>query len=361
MKDPQAAIDRIRNVIETKTRFVLTTHVHPDGDGIGCELALYHHLKGLGKDVHILNPSPLPDLYRFLDPEGARIQEYGERHARTLGEAEALFLLDLSSVDRLGPMGSALAKNGPLRICIDHHPGPGPSCDLAWIDDRAASVGELVFVLLKRSGCGISREIAEALYVAILTDTGGFRYSNVTAQTHRVVAELLGTGFDHHDIYRRVYESTTWRQYLLFARAIGGLERACSDKVAWMCLTREMFEETGTEEKDTEGLAEFPRGIAGVQIAILFIERGPDCIRVRFRSRRETPVDGLARELGGGGHKNASAAVLEGTPLRAAVDRVVALAGKYVRQGSGIGDQGSGTAPNPFQEPSSKGNLDDAF
>jgi phosphoesterase RecJ-like protein len=327
----QAAIDRIREAIETKRRFVLTTHVNADGDGIGSELALYHHLRDLGKDVHILNPSPLPDLYRFLDPGGSRIQEYGERHARTLGEAEVLFLLDLSSVDRLGPLRSALAKQEPLRICIDHHPGPGQSCDLAWIDERAASVGELVFFLLKRFGRGISREIAEALYVAILTDTGGFRYSNVTAQTHRVAAELLETGFDHHDIYRRVYVSTSWGQYLLFARAVGDLERACDGRVAWVSVTRKMFEETGTEEKDTEGLAEFPRGIAGVQIGILFIERGPDCIRVRFRSRRETPVDGLARELGGGGHKNASAAVLEGTALRKAVDRVVALAGKYVR------------------------------
>jgi len=329
MKDRQAAIDRIREAIETKTRFVLTTHVHADGDGIGSELALYYHLKDLGKDVHILNPSPLPDIYRFLDPAGTRIQEYGERHARTLGEAEVLFLLDLSSVDRLGPLRSALAENRPLRICIDHHPEQGPSCDLAWIDDQAASVGELVFLLLKRCGREISPAIAEALYVAILTDTGGFRYSNVTAQTHRVAAELLGTGFDHHDVYRRVYESTTWKQYLLFARAVGKLERACDDKVAWMSLTRQMFEETGTEEKDTEGLAEFPRSIGGVQIAILFIEQAPDCIRVRFRSRRETHVDELARELGGGGHRNASAAVLKGTGLQGAIDKVLALAGKY--------------------------------
>ena len=144
-----------------------------------------------------------------------------------------------------------------------------------------------------------------------------------------MAADLLGTGFDHHDVYRRVYESTTWKQYLLFARTVGKLERACDDKVAWMSLTRQMFEETGTEEKDTEGLAEFPRSIGGVQIAILFIEEAPDCRRVRFRSRRETHVDELARELGGGGHRNASAAVLKGTGLQGAIDKVLALAGKY--------------------------------
>lgn len=330
MNQPRAVMDRILEAIRSNARFVLTTHVNPDGDGIGSELALSHHLKDLGKEVHILNPSPLPDLYRFLDPEGTRIKGYTEQDARTVREAEVLFLLDLANSARLGALGTAVAGKGPLRICIDHHPTQGSSCDLAWIDDRAAATGEMVFSLLKQDGCEISRAIAEALYVALLTDTGSFRYANVTAQTHRVVAELLETGIVHHEIYRRVYESNSWNQSLLFAKTIGDMQRACNDRVAWMKITQEGFEETGAREKDTEGLAEFPRSIGEVQISILFIEQAQDRIRVRFRSRNDIAVDGLARELGGGGHRNAAATLLKETTLADAIDKVLGLTGKYV-------------------------------
>jgi phosphoesterase RecJ-like protein len=330
VREHRSTIDRILEMVRTKERFVLTTHVNPDGDGIGSELALYHHLKGLGKEVHILNPSPLPDLFRFLDPEGTRIKGYTEVHARTVEEAEVLFLLDLTNSDRLGALGGAVAGKGPLRVCIDHHPTQGSSCDLAWIDDTAAATGEMVFSLLEKDGCEISRAIAEALYVALLTDTGSFRYANVTARTHRVVAELLETGVDHTGIYRHIYESNSWNQSLLFAKTIGDMQRACNDRVAWMKITRERFEETGAREKDTEGLAEFPRSIAEVQIAILFIEQAKDRIRVRLRSRNDIAVDGLARELGGGGHRNAAATLLKETTLDEAIDKVLALADKYV-------------------------------
>ena len=232
MKDPRPPIDRILETIRTNERFVLTTHVNPDGDAIGSELALYYHLKDLGKEARILNGSPLPDLYRFLDPEGVRVREYGEQDARTLEKADVLFLLDLSHKDRLGALGRALRERGPTRICIDHHPPRALSCDLAWIDDRAAATGELLFDLFKRDGRRISPAIAEALYVALVTDTGCFRYTNVTARTHRIAAELIEAGIDHHGIYRRVYESNSWNQSLLFARAIGALQRAWNDRVA---------------------------------------------------------------------------------------------------------------------------------
>jgi phosphoesterase RecJ-like protein len=287
-------------------------------------------LKALGKEVRILNPSPMPDRYRFLDPEGTLVEEYAEHHASLVREAEVLFLLDLSSSDRLQAMGRAATGKGTLRICIDHHPTKAASCDLAWIDDQAAATGELVFSLLKQGDGAISAAIAEALYVALMTDTGCFRYANVTAQTHLVVAELLETGIDHHGIYRHVYESNSWNQSLLFAKTIGAMQRACNDRVAWMKIPQRLFEETGTFEKDTEGLVEFPRSIGEVQVAMLFIEQAPDRIRVRFRSRSDVAIDGLARELGGGGHRNASAALLEETPLDEAVERVLALVGKYV-------------------------------
>jgi phosphoesterase RecJ-like protein len=332
MKVHPPEIDRIREIIRTKSRFVLTTHVHPDGDGIGSELALFHHLRDLGKDVRIFNPSPLPEIYRFLDPEETRFERYEARHARAVLEADALFVLDLSSTDRLGDLGRVLEGDRPLCICIDHHPTErSEACGLSWIDRRAAATGELVFSLLEQDGKDLSPPAAEALYVALLTDTGCFRYANVTARTHRVTARLLETGIDHHGIYRRVYESNSWNQSMLFAATVGGLKRAWDGKVAWMRITRGMFEEAGAHDEDLEGLAEFPRRIEQVQISILFIEQDPDNVRVRFRSREDIPVDGLARELGGGGHRNASAAVLEAVALDGAIDKVLTMVGKYVR------------------------------
>lgn len=331
MSSDRETIERIRGIVRRKNRFVLSTHVNADGDAIGSELALYYHLRDLGKDVHILNPTPMPDIYRFLDTEGTKVLTYEEHHTQKVLESDVLFVLDLSNAKRLGPLGTILAECRPFRICIDHHPARDASCDLAWIDDRAAATGELVFALLEQKGQGISPEIAEALYVALLTDTGSFRYANVTARTHHVVARLLETGIDHHGIYRRVYESNSWNQTMLFAETISGLQRARDDRIGWMKITRQMFEETGTQEKDIEGLAEFPRSIADVQIAILFVEQTEGRVRVRFRSREDVAVDGLARELGGGGHRNASAAVLKGTSLERAIDTVLTLVGKYVR------------------------------
>ncbi len=330
MKPHQEVIDRILETIQSKQSFVLTTHVNADGDGIGSELALYHHLRDLGKEVHIINPTPMPDAYRFLDPEGTRVEAYGDHHARTVQQSDALVLLDLSEISRLGALGKALARNGPFKVCIDHHPTEGVSNDLAWIDERASATGELVYELLMQAGGKLSRSIAEGIYVAIMTDTGCFRYANVTAHTHRVAADLLETGLDHNRLYRLVYESNSWNQSRLFAKTIGDMNRACNDRVAWMKIPRRTFRETGTLEKDTEGLVEFPRSIGEVQISILFIEQAADRIRVRFRSPSHTAVDGLARELGGGGHRNASAALLKGTTLDEAIDRVLALVEKYV-------------------------------
>ncbi len=331
MNPRHEVVARILETIQGNRRFVLTTHVHADGDGIGSELALFHHLAGLGKEVQIINPTPMPEIYRFLDPEGTRVEAYREQHARTVREADALFLLDVSDASRLDAVADALSPRCPLKICIDHHPTEGVSCDLAWIDDHAAATGELVYALVKEAGHELSPPVAEGIYVALMTDTGSFRYANVTAETHRVAAELLETGIDHHRLYRLVYESNSWNQARLFARTVGDMRRACNDRVAWMRIPREAFRETGTREKDTEGLVEFPRSIGEVQISILFIEQAEDRIRVRFRSPSPIAVDGLARELGGGGHRNAAAALLAETSLDEAVEKVLTLAERYVR------------------------------
>ncbi len=316
-------IKTLKTLIEKHRRFVLTTHVNPDGDGLGSEIALYHYLKGLGKEVRIWNHNPVPENYTFLDPTGA-MEIFGEkRHQKYLAEIEVVFVLDISDWFRLKSFGKWLQKQKGLPIvCIDHHPNGDRFGSLDFLMTKASSTGEIVFEILKALNASITLPIAEALYTAILTDTGSFRFNNTTARAHRIVAELMDNGIHFREIYEKIYENERPEKMKLLGMVLQELHFESNGRIVWFRITQEMLQTVGLKPEDIDGFSDFPRRIAGVEISLMFVQIGEKRTKVSFRSKGNVVINRLAQEVGGGGHPFASGAMIS-RPLWETIDLIL--------------------------------------
>jgi len=306
-------------------RVVITTHVQPDGDGIGSEVALAHWLQSLGKTADILNPHPAPRRFRFLEKDIPAPGFDPQTAERLLSAADLVAVLDISVPARLGPLEPYVGAYDGEIVVIDHHLGPAGFHGIDCRDTTAAATAELLHGLLVDWGADITPAIATALYAAIVYDTGGFRYSNTTARTHRVAADLIGHGADIHEINRRVFESVSPTRARLLSRVLGEFHLEKDHRLAWMALPLDLMEEAGAQPEDVEGVVESLRAIEHVEMAILFKEIGPGATKVSFRSAGEVDVSRLAGRFGGGGHKNAAGAFLR-RPMPEVVEDVLAAA-----------------------------------
>lgn len=311
-------------------RFVLTTHVNPDGDGLGSELALAEWLLGRGKTVSILNHSPTPSIYRFLDYQ-QRITRFDEqRHSGTIAQADVIVVLDTNQPARLRSMERSILESKGTRICIDHHLEPAPFAHHYIIDDDATSTGEIVYRLLIALGSSsLSSSIAEALYCAIMTDTGSFRYPRVDPEIHHIVAHLIECGADPVEIYHRVYEQWSPGRIKLLGEALASLQTEYDGRLAHITVTQETLRRTNTQEEDTDNFTTYPMSVEGVVAGILFLELG-NGLKISFRSKGDIPINALAKEFGGNGHRNAAGARIHDVSLEETRTRVIAAAAKYV-------------------------------
>ncbi len=330
----QATPPAIADILRRHRRFVLTTHINPDGDGLGSELALAHWLRAAGKDVAILNHSATPAVYRFLDP-GGLIRTYDEPADRgTILDAEVIIVVDTNHPERLRSLESAVLRSPALKVVIDHHLDPAPFADHYLLDDDATSTGEIVYrVAIELWGVTLPAESATALYCAIMTDTGSFRYPRVDAETFQICAHLLQCGADPVCVYSEVYERWSPGRIHLLGLMLEGLAVEYGGRLAHVSITRADLAKTGTTEEDTDNFTTFPMSIRGVAAGILFLEL-PGEVKISFRSRGNIPINDLAKEFGGNGHRNAAGARIVGLPIDEARSLVVAAAGKYVRQES---------------------------
>lgn len=325
ISDLSQSFHAARTLIDGANRIVLTTHVQPDGDGIGSEVALALYLRAIGKTVTILNPHATPARFRFLEPDPPIVAFEPRAAEEILFDAELIIVLDISVRDRLGKLQPFVAECGAKLLVIDHHVGPsdfdGPDCR----DVGAAATGEIVYSMLKEWAADITPEIAAALYTAILYDTGGFRFSNTTASTHEIAAGLIRCGVDAPAINRRVFESTSVGKTKLLARVYGNFRLSPGGSVASSVVSLETMAELGAEAEDVEGIVESLREVVGVEVALLFKEVNESTTKVSFRSAGDVDVREFAEKFGGGGHRNASGALIH-EPLGAVVDRVTSLA-----------------------------------
>ena len=313
------------------TSFLLTTHVNPDGDGIGSEIALAEWLVRQGKSVYILNHSATPDMYLFLDPD-KRVKQFDPSHdAQTVADAEVIIVLDTNDTDRLRSIQTPVLESKAVKVCIDHHLDPAPFADHYLIDDDATSTGEIVYrLLLSLGGEHLPRNVATALYCAIMTDTGSFRYPRTDPEIHRIVAHLIECGADPIAIYAHVYEQWTAGRIQLLGQTLASLRTAYANRLAYVTITQKMLNDTETSEDETDNFTTYPMSVEGVTVGILFLEL-KDGIKISFRSKGEIPINELARQFGGNGHKNAAGARVHGASLDTVKAQVIGAAAPFVQ------------------------------
>jgi phosphoesterase RecJ-like protein len=304
--------------------------MNPDGDGLGTEVALALYLQKQGKQAVILNYSATPENYLFLTNLYPIAQFDSSQHAQIIENAEAIIVLDTNHPDRLGAMNSVIISSTAVKACIDHHLEPGVFADLYILDESATATGEILYRLMNYlSSRSIDSKAAIALYTAIMTDTGSFRYPKTDSETHKIIAQLIQMGADPAAIYEHVYEHSSINRIHLLGLALANMQITHNGKIAYIVLPNEMLNSTHSNEIDSDTFVPFTLTIDGVQIGLLFSEM-EGVIKVSFRSKGDIWINELAKEFGGNGHKNAAGARIPNAQLEEIVSQVLEHAGTYL-------------------------------
>jgi bifunctional oligoribonuclease and PAP phosphatase NrnA len=307
----------LAEAIKRAKSIVLTTHQNPDGDGLGAELAMREALLQLGKSVEVLNDSPLPPEYAFLDRYGVLQVFDPVEHGEIVRSADLVILLDATTPERTGRIGEAIRTCSGATGVVDHHVGP-PWGDFPVVDSTACSTTLLVRALLREFSTRLSRTLAESIYVGLLVDTMGFRHANTTPECVALAAELVSAGARPSYLWQKVFGERSIGRLRLEGAFLSSLKTECGGRLIWGVVDRTMMQTEGEDESALEGFVERAMEVRGVETAVLFVEESRDQTRISFRSREPIAVDGLARELGGGGHRLASGVVID-MPLASAV------------------------------------------
>jgi phosphoesterase RecJ-like protein len=305
------SIERLAQELRAGRSVAISTHINADGDGCGSETALSRLLGQMGIKSRIVNPTPWPEMYKFL--LGSDVKDASDKGAKALKEADVLVVLDISDVKRLGVLAEAVRRLQIPKLVIDHHlPSDEPPSTLMLADTTACATGELIYDFATCLGLEVTADIARALYVALLTDTGGFRFSNTTARCLSVAGQLIASGVEPEEMYGRLYASMPVGRLHLLRDALATLEVDPQYGISWISVAAGAAEEYGLKSEDLEGIAEHPRSIGGTRLALFFRDLGHDKVKVSFRSTGTVDVNKFAKLFGGGGHARAAGALIEG-------------------------------------------------
>ncbi len=299
-------VKEILAAISSGKRFLITAHIRLDGDALGSELALYRMLKDLGKEAVVYNQDATPEHYRFLPGAEHIVHELEHLEKYDVG-----FVLDCSELDRVGKIAADVVQIKTL-INIDHHISNGGFCKLRLLDPKASSTGELLYRLMRRMHVKMTKDICTNLYAAILTDTGGFRYSSTHQETLRAAGDLVESGADPQWISENIYESDPPAKLQLLAKVLETLELDLELKTASLTVTNEHLRQTGATMEHTDGFIDIPRTVKGVNIAMLYSQMSEKQFKLSLRSKGKVNVEKIAAQFGGGGHINAAACRIEG-------------------------------------------------
>lgn len=308
---PERQMGKILDVLCRGERFLVCSHARPDGDAVGGVLAMGMFLDQMGKRADLVMADHVPNVHRGL-PGAEKIRT--AQSAR--GPYDAVILLECDGLGRSGLSGLEQF----FLINIDHHASGREYGDLNWIDRGAASVGEMVYRLVKSAGAEITPQMATCLYTAVLTDTGGFCYGPLRASTFELARELVSAGADPVRIARKVYFSTSASKMMLLGAALGNLKH--EGRLAWLWVTHRDVVRTCATEEDCEGIVNFAAAISGVEAAAFLCELPGRRVQLSLRSKGRLNVAAIAGRLGGGGHENAAGCIMEG-PLARVIEEVV--------------------------------------
>lgn len=325
----------LTNVINNGRRFLLTTHVNPDADAIGSEIAMYFILKALGKDVKVINYSETPYYLKFLDPENVVQKFDAGLHEEVFSEVDVIIHLDLNRCSRTVKMEPYIKSSSAIKIVIDHHEDPEDFHNHIFADTSYSSTGHIIYDFLEQTRITpITLEIATPVYAAIMTDTGSFKYDRTTPRVHRIAAHLLEIGVNPTDVYRLIYDESKFTKFKLLGRALNSMKLYNNDKLAVMVVTQKDLDECAALETDTEGFINFCMGVENVVVGLFFLELS-DGFKVSLRSKGSYYIHKLAQLFGGGGHKNASGIRIRNEKMNDLKDKIIDETILTINKGNG--------------------------
>ena len=328
--DHQKLVNIFRRLVDENRKFVLTTHVNPDGDGLGAELALNRYLKKLDKESVILNHSETPSNHVFLDYNNEIKKFDPEKDAALILDADVLIALDMNNSSRLRSLEKYFLESKAKKVIIDHHLEAQDFVDYMLIDLDSPATAEIVYTLMVAYNSNLlDKWIAEAIYAGIMTDTGSFRFPRTDADLHRITAHLLELGVDPNYVYNNLYEQNSLGRTRLLGEVLASVQLAYEGKVAYFSITLDQLKRNQVMPDETDGFINQAGAIAGVEVTIFFMEL-PDGVKISFRSKGDIPVNELAKLYGGGGHKNAAGARVFKAQLNEIVQKVLRDAGRIL-------------------------------
>lgn len=322
--DNRMSIDwkALRGALEEPQRFVITSHVRPDCDALGSELAMAAILRQLGKEVAIVNDSETPNHLQFIDPDN-QIKQLGKDISpeEVLSGFDAVLVVDTSAWVQLGAMAELMQQFEGVKLVLDHHVSQDDLGGEMFKDPKCEATGRLVYEAAKAWDIPITQEMAFAMFTAIATDTGWFRFPSVSGDTYRAIGDLIDAGAVPSDVYGQLFEKERLQRVNLRGRILASAKVILEGRLAYSLATQQDFEETGATPSDTEDAINKTMAVSGVEAAILFIELpGGEGVKASFRSRSSLDVAKLAHQFGGGGHVAAAGALIK-KPL----DEVVSM------------------------------------
>ncbi|MBA3441872.1 MAG: bifunctional oligoribonuclease/PAP phosphatase NrnA [Pyrinomonadaceae bacterium] len=296
-------LSQVVELIESRSDFAITSHMRPDGDSVGSSLGLYWLLCALGKEVEVIMRDPVPYTYQKL-PGAGRV-----RVTPIVDKAyDAVFVIECSDLTRPGLVN----LDQQFVVNIDHHSTTALFGTINWIDSTASAVGEMIYNLCKAIGVRPTKEIAECVYTALVTDTGSFHYSNTTERTFKVASELVRAGVRPAKISQNVFNNYPWGKLQLLSQVLATAKHDASGRVAWMRQTLDMQERAGAADGDGDGFVNYPLSVGQVEAVAFLKEHSPGVYRTSLRSKGDVNVARIAEKFGGGGHRNAAGCTIIG-------------------------------------------------
>src|SRR5215217_676506 len=321
-------LSQVVELIESKRRFAITSHIRPDGDSLGSSLGLYWLLRALDKEVEVVMRDAVPHAYLKLP--GSELVRVTPRVDRPY---DAVFVIECSDITRPG----LVDLERQFVVNIDHHSTTALFGDINWIDSTASAVGEMIYNLCKALGVRVTREIAECVYTALITDTGSFHYSNTSERTFKVASELVRAGVKPAKVSQAVFANYPWSKIELLGEVLATVKRDSSGRVAWLVQTLEMQERAGATDEDGDGFVNYPLTVGEVEAVAMLKESEPGVYRTSLRSKGDVNVARIAEKFGGGGHRNAAGCTLKGS-WEEAETTIVALLQDAVKRANAARD-----------------------
>jgi bifunctional oligoribonuclease and PAP phosphatase NrnA len=294
--------------IRANDRFLLATHIRPDADGLGSQLALHDALTRIGKSSRVVIASKLPPRYQFLDPHHNRIELFTPATADRFRDCGAVMVLDTGTWNQLGDFAPFLQSLSVPKAVVDHHRTQDDLGGIRLVDVSAEATGRMTFDLIRALGAPLSAEAAHNLFMAVALDTGWFRHKNTTAATFALADELVRAGANPPPLYEQLFECAPVARLRLVGVALERLQTRADGQICFSEIYLSDYATTGAVPGDTEDLINYPRSVDGVELAMIFIEQPEGGTKISFRARSRVDVSKLAEKFGGGGHKLASGA-----------------------------------------------------